>query len=137
VQLFTRRGFTGPTAILLSQVPPPSYAPSRSPSTAVVSGVDGIAVLDALHRRRKATDAMPYAFDPLEFNGRDLRSLPLSERKDGPSGKQNVFRRVFRPFYSTLMSWHAVRRERSLRSIMLVPGSKSEADYDDGGCFFR
>jgi ATP-dependent DNA ligase len=36
---------------------------------------------DALHRRRKATDAMLYAFDLLELNGEDMRSLPLVERK--------------------------------------------------------
>jgi bifunctional non-homologous end joining protein LigD len=35
---------------------------------------------DALHRRR-ATDAMLYAFDLLELNGKDMRSLPLVERK--------------------------------------------------------
>jgi bifunctional non-homologous end joining protein LigD len=39
-------------------------------------------VFDALPRRRKATDAMLYAFDLLELNGEDLRQLPLSKRKD-------------------------------------------------------
>jgi hypothetical protein len=34
-------------------------------------GLDGVAVFDALHRRRRARDAMLYAFDPLEFNGGD------------------------------------------------------------------
>jgi bifunctional non-homologous end joining protein LigD len=48
---------------------------------AVVTGLDGIAVFDALHRRRRATDAMLYAFDLLELNGKDLRPLPLGERK--------------------------------------------------------
>jgi ATP-dependent DNA ligase len=48
---------------------------------AVVTGADGVAVFDALHRRHKATDAMLYAFDLLEFDGEDLRPLPLSERK--------------------------------------------------------
>jgi bifunctional non-homologous end joining protein LigD len=38
-------------------------------------------VFDALHRRHKATDAMLYAFDLLQLNGEDLRSLPLGERK--------------------------------------------------------
>jgi bifunctional non-homologous end joining protein LigD len=46
-----------------------------------VAGVDGIAIFDALHRRHKATDAMLYAFDLLELNGKDLQSLPLGERK--------------------------------------------------------
>jgi bifunctional non-homologous end joining protein LigD len=47
----------------------------------VVSGPDGIAVFGALHRRHKATDAMLSAFDLLELNGKDLRSLPLGDRK--------------------------------------------------------
>jgi hypothetical protein len=48
----------------------------------VVTGADGVAVFDALHRRHKVTDAMLlYAFDLLEFDGKDLRPLPLSERK--------------------------------------------------------
>jgi bifunctional non-homologous end joining protein LigD len=48
---------------------------------AVVTGEDGVAVFDALHRRHKATDAMLYAFDLLELNGKDLRPLPLGDRK--------------------------------------------------------
>jgi bifunctional non-homologous end joining protein LigD len=48
---------------------------------AVVSGNDGIAVFDRLHCRQKVTDAMLYAFDLLELNGEDLRSLPLLDRK--------------------------------------------------------
>jgi bifunctional non-homologous end joining protein LigD len=48
---------------------------------AVVSGADGVAVFDALHRRHKVTDAMLYAFDLLELNGDDLRPLPLVDRK--------------------------------------------------------
>jgi ATP-dependent DNA ligase len=38
-------------------------------------------VFDALHRPRKATDAILYAFDLLELNGKDLRPLPLADRK--------------------------------------------------------
>jgi hypothetical protein len=44
-------------------------------------GPDGIAVFDALLRRRGATDAVLQAFDLLEFNGEDLRPLPLEKRK--------------------------------------------------------
>jgi bifunctional non-homologous end joining protein LigD len=47
----------------------------------VVTGLDGIAVFDALHRSRRATNAMLYAFDLLELNGKDLRPLPLVDRK--------------------------------------------------------
>jgi bifunctional non-homologous end joining protein LigD len=50
-----------------------------------VAGADGVAVFDAvfdaLHRQRKVTDAMLYAFDLLELNGEDMRRLPLKERK--------------------------------------------------------
>jgi bifunctional non-homologous end joining protein LigD len=48
---------------------------------AVVSGEDGIAIFNRLHRRQKVTDAMMYAFDLLELNGEDLRSLRLVDRK--------------------------------------------------------
>jgi ATP-dependent DNA ligase len=37
-------------------------------------------MFDALHRRHKASDAMLYAFDLLEFDGEDLRPLSLAER---------------------------------------------------------
>jgi ATP-dependent DNA ligase len=47
----------------------------------VVTGEDGVAVFDALHRRHKATDAMLYAFDLLELNGKDLRPLRLRKAK--------------------------------------------------------
>ena len=36
--------------------------------------------LDALHQRHRATDGMLNAFDLLELNGKDLRSLPLGKR---------------------------------------------------------
>jgi bifunctional non-homologous end joining protein LigD len=48
---------------------------------AAVSGADGMAVFDALHRRRAAPDAVLHAFDLLELNGKDLRSLPFGDRK--------------------------------------------------------
>jgi hypothetical protein len=46
---------------------------------AAVSGADGVAVFEALHRRRAAPDAILHAFDLLELNGKDLRPLPLGE----------------------------------------------------------
>jgi hypothetical protein len=48
---------------------------------AAVSGADGIAVFEALYRRRAAPDAILHAFDLLELNGKDLRPLPLGEHK--------------------------------------------------------
>jgi bifunctional non-homologous end joining protein LigD len=47
----------------------------------VVVGVDGVAIFDALRRRRKACDALLYAFDLLELDCEDLRPLPLTARK--------------------------------------------------------
>jgi ATP-dependent DNA ligase len=44
-------------------------------------GVDGVAVFDSLHRRRKATEAIVYSFDLLELDGVNLRPLPLNARK--------------------------------------------------------
>jgi hypothetical protein len=46
----------------------------------MVCGSDGIAVFDALHRRRGAADAVLQGFD-LELNGEDLRPLPFEKRK--------------------------------------------------------
>jgi bifunctional non-homologous end joining protein LigD len=38
-------------------------------------------VFEALHRRHNASDAILYAFDLLELDGKDLRPRPLGERK--------------------------------------------------------
>jgi bifunctional non-homologous end joining protein LigD len=48
---------------------------------AVRCGPDGVAVFDALHRRGTVGEAVLYAFDLLELDGRDLRGLPLDDRK--------------------------------------------------------
>jgi DoxX len=48
---------------------------------AVVCGPDGVAIFDALHRRGTVSEAMLYAFDLLEFDGEDLRDMPLGDRK--------------------------------------------------------
>jgi bifunctional non-homologous end joining protein LigD len=83
VQLFTRRGhdwterypgIAGTTAKLRAR----SFTLDGE---AAVSGADGVAVFEALHRRRAAPDAILHAFDLLELNGKDLRPLPLAERK--------------------------------------------------------
>jgi bifunctional non-homologous end joining protein LigD len=83
VRLFTRRGYDwsarypaiAVTATLLR---------ARSftlDGEAVVCGPDGVAIFDALHRRGTVTEAMLYAFDLLELDGEDLRTLPLGDRK--------------------------------------------------------
>jgi ATP-dependent DNA ligase len=57
--------------------PPPSavmptwkWRPFTLDGEAVVVGHDGVAVFDALHRRHKASEALLYAFDLLEHDGR-------------------------------------------------------------------
>jgi bifunctional non-homologous end joining protein LigD len=73
----------GPSAIRRSP-PPPAKLRAKSftiDGEAVVVGADGVAVFDALHRRQRASDAILYAFDLLEFNAKDQRPLPLVERK--------------------------------------------------------
>jgi bifunctional non-homologous end joining protein LigD len=83
VQLFTRRGYdwTDRYPAIASVARKLRARSFTIDGEAVVTGLDGIAVFDALHRRRRATDAMLYAFDLLELNGKDMRSLPLCERK--------------------------------------------------------
>ena len=44
-------------------------------------GPDGVAIFDALHRDGTVSEAMLYAFDPLELDGEDLRALSLGDRK--------------------------------------------------------
>ena len=86
VRLFTRRGYDwtdrypaiAATAAILRLSRARSFTLDGE---AVVTGADGVAVFDALHRRRKVTDAILYAFDLLELNGEDMRQLPLRERK--------------------------------------------------------
>jgi bifunctional non-homologous end joining protein LigD len=83
VRLFTRRGYdwTDRHPVIAAAATKLRAKSFTLDGEAVVSGVDGIAVFDALHRRRLATDAMLYAFDLLELNGKDLRPLPLGDRK--------------------------------------------------------
>jgi ATP-dependent DNA ligase len=83
VRLFTRRGYdwTDRYSAIASAAGKLRAKSFTIDGEAVVSGPDGIAVFDALHRRRTATDAMLYAFDLLELNGKDLRALPLGGRK--------------------------------------------------------
>jgi bifunctional non-homologous end joining protein LigD len=83
VRLFTRRGYdwTGRyplIAVTATLLRARSFALDGE---AMVCGPDGVAIFDALHRRGTVSEAMLYAFDLLELNGEDLRSLPLVERK--------------------------------------------------------
>jgi bifunctional non-homologous end joining protein LigD len=83
VRLFTRRGYDWS-----SRYPAIIVTATRLRATsftldgeAVVCGPDGVAIFDALHRRGTVSEAMMYAFDLLELDGKDLRDLPLGDRK--------------------------------------------------------
>jgi bifunctional non-homologous end joining protein LigD len=83
VRLVTRRGHDW-THRYPSIAADAAMLPARSftlDGEAVVCGADGLAVFDALHRRHEATDAILYAFDLLELDGKDLRPMPLGERR--------------------------------------------------------
>jgi bifunctional non-homologous end joining protein LigD len=80
VRLFTRRGhdWTERYPAIAAAAAELRARSFTLDGEAVVAGADGIAVFDVLHRRHKATDAMLYAFDLLELDGKDLRALPLA-----------------------------------------------------------
>jgi bifunctional non-homologous end joining protein LigD len=83
VRLFTRRGFDWTSrypAIVRTALALPAKSFTLD-GEAVVCGGDGIAVFEDLHRRGVVSEAMLYAFDLLEFDGHDLRALPLIDRK--------------------------------------------------------
>jgi len=79
VRLFTRRGHDWTHRYPSIAAPQTTASPSKVNDRA--RSADGLAVFDALHRRHEATDAILYAFDLLELNGKDLRPMPLSERR--------------------------------------------------------
>ncbi len=83
VRLFTRRGYdwTDRYPAIAAAAGKLRARSFTIDGEAVVVGVDGVAVFDALHRRHKASEAILYAFDLLELNGEDLRPMPLSARK--------------------------------------------------------
>jgi bifunctional non-homologous end joining protein LigD len=83
VRLFTRKGYDWSDrypaiAVTAMKLRATSFTLDGE---AVVCGPDGVAIFDALHRRGTVSEAMLYAFDLLELDGEDLRSLPLGGRK--------------------------------------------------------
>jgi hypothetical protein len=83
VRLFTRRGHDWTerypaVAAAAAKLWASSYTIDGE---AVVCGQDGVAVFEALHRRRRASEAILQAFDLLELDGEDLWPLPLGARK--------------------------------------------------------
>jgi bifunctional non-homologous end joining protein LigD len=83
VRLFTRRGYDWsgryPAIVMTAmQLRATSFTLDGE---AVVCGLYGVAIFDALHRRGTVSEAMLYAFDLLELDGEDLRHMPLLDRK--------------------------------------------------------
>jgi bifunctional non-homologous end joining protein LigD len=58
---------------------------------AIVSDETGLAVFELIRRRRHEADAIFCAFDLLEFDGEDLRRLPIEDRK---AALANLLRRA-------------------------------------------
>jgi bifunctional non-homologous end joining protein LigD len=83
VRLFTRRGYdwTGRYPVIAEAAGRLRASTFTSDGEAVVCGPDGVAIFDALHTERRLHEAFLYAFDLIEVDGQDLRSLPYSERK--------------------------------------------------------
>jgi len=82
-RLFTRRGYdwTGRYPAIATTAAKLRASSFILDGEAVVCGPNGVAIFDALHRHGTVSDAMLYAFDLLEFDGEDLRTLPLGDRK--------------------------------------------------------
>jgi bifunctional non-homologous end joining protein LigD len=96
VRLFTRRGhdwtdrYPGIAAVAV-KLRAKSFTLDGE---AAVSGADGVAVFEALHRRRAVPDAILHAFDLLELNGKDLRPLPLGECKARSTFALNILEKI-------------------------------------------
>jgi hypothetical protein len=84
VRLFTRRGhdWTDCYPAIASAAAKLGAKSFTIDGEAVIAGVDGIAVFDALHRRHKAKDAMLYAFDLLEFNNAESPAAASGRAQD-------------------------------------------------------
>jgi ATP-dependent DNA ligase len=83
VRLFTRRGFDW-----IDRYPGIASAAAKLKAKsftidgeAARCGANGLAVFEALHRRRQVDGAILFGFDLLELNGLDLRSHALGECK--------------------------------------------------------
>jgi hypothetical protein len=84
VRLFTRRGYDWSDRYpAIARAAAKLRARSFTiDGEAAVCGPDGVAVFDALHRRGTVPEALLYAFDLLELDGIDYRSMPLAKRKE-------------------------------------------------------
>jgi bifunctional non-homologous end joining protein LigD len=83
VQLFTRRGYdwTERYPAIVAAALAIKATSFTLDGEAVVCGPDGVSIFEALHRHSTVREATLQAFDVLEFDGEDLRPLPLGERK--------------------------------------------------------
>jgi ATP-dependent DNA ligase len=84
VRLFTRRGYDWSDRYpAIARAAAKLRARSFTiDGEAAVCGPDGVAVFDALHRRGTVPEALLYAFDLVELDGIDYRSMPLAKRKE-------------------------------------------------------
>jgi bifunctional non-homologous end joining protein LigD len=82
-RLFTRRGYdwTGRYPAIASAAAKIRAQSFTLDGEAVVCGEDGVAIFDALHRHGTVRAAILQAFDLLELDGEDLRSVMLGKRK--------------------------------------------------------
>jgi bifunctional non-homologous end joining protein LigD len=82
VRVFTRRGYWSGRCPAIAKTATVLRVRSFTlDGEACVCGPDGIAIFDALHRHSTVSEAMLYAFNLLEFDGQDLRAVPLGDRK--------------------------------------------------------
>jgi ATP-dependent DNA ligase len=103
VRLYTRKGndFADRFPVAASAI---RKLPVRSciDGEAIVCDANGLAVFDLL-RRWGGNDVVLCAFDLLELDGKDLRRLPIEERKSdprktaAPAGRRHCLQRVLQP----------------------------------------
>jgi bifunctional non-homologous end joining protein LigD len=82
VRLFTRRGYDWSDRYPLIQAAAKSLRVDATiDGEAVVCDDTGVANFELMHSREEDRRAILYAFDLLDLNGRDQRTLPLENRK--------------------------------------------------------
>jgi ATP-dependent DNA ligase len=83
VRLFTRRGYDWTDRYpLIRSATQALPVDATVDGEAVICDANGLADFERLHSREHDRQAILYAFDLLELEGRDLRAVPLDQRKD-------------------------------------------------------
>jgi bifunctional non-homologous end joining protein LigD len=82
-RLFTRRGYDWSDRYPLIRLAAEALTVDATiDGESVICDGDGLADFERLHSREHDRSAVLFAFDPLELEGRDLRTDPLERRKD-------------------------------------------------------